>query len=128
MVPVEERKVIAEAFTLSRTGVSEIRDQEIISDGYSDEDLTHITSSVMAEWVGDSADNTFPRLWELTVAKAKSIVYPPVGVMESSDGVITVTAVPEAVETTTVTDTPVVAQTTTVVEEPRKPGRPNKKV
>jgi hypothetical protein len=78
-LPIELRDQIARDFHVLRTGVSEIRDQTLISDGRTMEDLAVINSETMSAYVGSEAD--FPRLWELTVAKARSILNPPVGVI-----------------------------------------------
>ena len=64
-------------FGIKRTGITEIRDQTIISDGYSIEDLKAITLEKMNEYIG-STEESFPRAWEITCSKAKSVVYPPI--------------------------------------------------
>lgn len=76
VLPVEERAVLAEAFGLVRNGISEIRNEEVISDGYSADDLARITKQGMEEWVG-APEESFSRLWELTVAKARYVLNPP---------------------------------------------------
>lgn len=73
----EERNHLAEVFDVKKTGVSEVRDNQLISDGYRFEDLAVITREKMAEYVG--SEDTFPRLWELTCAKAQFELNPPVG-------------------------------------------------
>lgn len=76
LVPKDIRVQIAKAFSLPRTGVSEIRDQEVISDGHSLDDLAHITWEKMEAYVGSK--EPFHRLWELTIAKAKYELAPPI--------------------------------------------------
>lgn len=76
-VPAEERKILAEVFNLEKTGIAEIRDQSVISDGHSNDDLLLITKDKMEAFIGSEAEN-FARAWELTVAKARSIVNPPI--------------------------------------------------
>ena len=49
----------------------------------------------MVDFVGST--ESFPRLWELTVAKARSVVNPPMAVMESVSGGITLADVPNAI-------------------------------
>lgn len=73
-----DRKIrmrLIEVFDIKKTGITEIRDQEIISDGYSVEDLKAITLEKMTEYIG--SEETFPRAWEITCSKAKGEVYPP---------------------------------------------------
>lgn len=79
----EERLLLAEVFNIPKNGIAEIKDQSVISDGHNEEDLRLITKSKMVEFVGEPEDTalSFNRLWELTVAKARSIVHPPVGVV-----------------------------------------------
>lgn len=68
------RLQIVKDFDIPRTGITEIRDQEVISDGYSVNDLSTITLEKMTSYIG--SEETFPRAWEITCSKAKSIVYP----------------------------------------------------
>jgi len=65
------------SFNIKKTGITEIRDQTLISDGYSAEDLKAITLEKMNEYIG-STEDSFPRAWEITCSKAKSIVFPPI--------------------------------------------------
>lgn len=71
------RAELVSVFNIKRTGITEIRDQTIISDGYSIEDLKAITLPLMNEYIG-STEESFPRAWEITCSKAKSTVYPPI--------------------------------------------------
>jgi hypothetical protein len=103
MVPKHEREIIAEGLSLSRTGISEIRDQEIISDGYSNDDLANVTEAVMLDWVGGSDDKNFNRLWELTVAKAHFIAHPPIGVITPKKEEEEIIVIEEEVETPVIT-------------------------
>ena len=77
--PRDIRDHLATVFGVERNGVAEIRDQVIVSDGRSQEDLLAITTEKMAEYVG--SEESFPRLWELTCAKAKHELNPPVGII-----------------------------------------------
>lgn len=72
----EIRKHLVSVFGLVPTGIAEIRDQTVISDGYSNADLDRITAAKMAEYVG--SNESFPRLWELTLAKVKYELHPPI--------------------------------------------------
>lgn len=72
----ETRKHLSEVFALVPTGIAEIRDQQVISDGYSNADLEKITHAKMAEYVG--SNESFSRLWELTIAKVKYELNPPI--------------------------------------------------
>ena len=77
----ELRERIAEEFCVGRTSIIEIRDQEVISDGRTLDDLSVINEANMAAYVGSV--EPFMRLWELTVAKAYSELHPPVAVIGS---------------------------------------------
>jgi hypothetical protein len=78
-VPRETREKIAEDFHVGRSGVTEIRDSDVITDGRTREDLAVLTSTAMAEYVG--SEDSFGRLWELTIAKAHSELHLPVGII-----------------------------------------------
>lgn len=67
---------------IPRSGVSEVRDQTVISDGHTYEDLLAITHERMNEYIG--SEETFARAWEITVAKAYSELHPPIGVIKGN--------------------------------------------
>lgn len=81
-VPREERAVLVERFGLSKTGIAEIKDQTVVSDGYTNEDLSVITADRMLEYVGGDYEEgqvpSFARLWELSIAKAHYELNPPI--------------------------------------------------
>lgn len=80
-VSTELRERVAEVFNIGRTGISEIRDQQHVSDGRIQSDLDAITRDGMAAYVGSPVSESFARLWELTLAKAHSELHPPIGVI-----------------------------------------------
>ena len=71
------RQHLAKVFGLVPTGIAEIRDQTVVSDGYTNSDLERINGTKMSEYVGGGAE-TFARLWELTLAKVKYELNPPI--------------------------------------------------
>lgn len=75
-LPHEIRLQLAKDFELVKSKGTEVIDRNVVSDGYTTADLAKITKAKMEEYVGSTAE--FPRLWEITVAKAKSIVNPAV--------------------------------------------------
>lgn len=84
-LPKNERGRIAYVFDLNRSGISEVKDEQVITDGYCQADLLGITAEKMEEYVGSK--ESFNRLWELTCAKAHSECNPPVGVIvRNEDG------------------------------------------
>lgn len=85
IVPREERLHLVEVFGLERTGVVEVRDQDVITDGYTYDDLSRITREAMIEYVDSDGNDSFPRLWELTTAKARSDVNPAI-ILNIPDG------------------------------------------
>lgn len=76
-LPLETRLHLVKVFKLERTGVTEIVDQRIVSDGFTVDDLKLITKEKLCEYVG--SEETFGRAWELTLAKIHSELNPPVG-------------------------------------------------
>lgn len=101
--PIKDHLV--KVFDIKRTGISEIRDQTLISDGYSVLDLQVITLERMTEYIG--SNETFPRAWELTCAKAKYELNPPMNLPKGenveADDVTRV--IPESITETNVTET-----------------------
>lgn len=77
----ELRDYISQVFKVPLSGVTEVRDQEVISDGHTYDDLKVITLDAMCDYIG--SQETFARAWELTCAKAHSELHPPVGVIKS---------------------------------------------
>lgn len=73
----ELRDHIANVFEVGRTGISEVRDETVVSDGRTFDDLAAITKEKMCAYVG--SEENFLRAWELTVAKATYELHPPVG-------------------------------------------------
>lgn len=77
-LPHDVRTRLTEVFGIIRTGISEVRDQTLISDGTTQEDLKAISTEKMAEYVeSDPSETSYHRLWELTLAKVKYELHPP---------------------------------------------------
>lgn len=79
----EIRDYLALMWKLPRSGITEVRDQDVISDGHTYEDLKHITLERMCEYIG--SQETFARAWEVTCAKAYSELHPPVGIIRAAE-------------------------------------------
>lgn len=75
-VPKDLRDYIAKVFGVKQSGITEVRDSTVISDGRTVEDLSVINEETMEAYVGSK--ETFARLWEITISKAKSELYPPI--------------------------------------------------
>lgn len=75
-LPKDVKHHLVGIFKIPRTGVTEIRDQDVIADGYSVEDLRAITLEKMIAYIG--SEETFPRAWEITCSKANSELHPPI--------------------------------------------------
>ena len=63
------REQLALDLKLPKTGLTEVRDQELISDGYSVYDLQNITVDALIGYVGKK--KSFQELWEASVEKAQ---------------------------------------------------------
>lgn len=81
--PKPVRNHLVQVFDLVRTGVTEIRDQDVVSDGYTIDDLKKITLEAMCEYIGST--ETFARAWEITVSKVHYELNPPVGEIGKAD-------------------------------------------
>ncbi len=71
----ETREHLTKVFNIPTSGIAEIRDQTLISDGKTNTDLQAITSEAMEAYVGSK--EPFARLWELTLMKSKYELHPP---------------------------------------------------
>lgn len=74
-LPKNVRHHLVEIFDIKRSGITEIRDQEVISDGTTNNDLGEITLEKLNEYIGSV--ETFPRAWEITLMKVHSELNPP---------------------------------------------------
>lgn len=75
----ETRDHLIKEFKVPKSGITEIRNEELLSDGRTLEDLKVINSESMANYVG--SDESFGRLFELTLAKSHAELHPPVGII-----------------------------------------------
>lgn len=94
-LPKATRHHLVKVFGLVPNGIAEIRDTTVISDGFTNDDLSRISALKMAEYVGGGADS-FSRLWELTLAKVKYELNPPINFPQSSPQTIESALVPMA--------------------------------
>lgn len=76
----EIREHLAKVFGVGRSGITEIRDQTLLSDGRTQEDLKVITHEAMTAYIG--SDESFLRSWEITVYKARSELHPPIEIVQ----------------------------------------------
>lgn len=75
-LPKEVRQHLALKFGLKRTGLTEVRDQTLISDGTTNEDLANVfTHAALNAYIG--SEETFAHAWEVAVSKAKFEIKPP---------------------------------------------------
>lgn len=79
----EVRDHLAKVFGITTSGITEIRDQTVITDGRNADDLLAITHEKMNEYIG--SEETFLRAWEISCAKAYSELHPPVGIIKSHE-------------------------------------------
>ena len=100
-LPKDIRAHIATVFSLVKTGIAEVRDQTILCDGYSNDDLKGISAVKMAEYTGSPVETPFSQLWTITVSKAKYEVHPPVNLPDFTQSVETVVAVTKDIELNT---------------------------
>lgn len=76
----ELREHLAKVFNVQTSGITEIFNEELRSDGRTYDDLAVITKAKMEEYIG--SEETFLRAWEITVAKAYSELHPPVATIQ----------------------------------------------
>ena len=78
----EVKDVLIKEFSIGRSGVTEVRDQSVVSDGYTTEDLRAITQEKMNKYIG--SEENFMRGWEITLAKVHAVLNPPVAEIKES--------------------------------------------
>lgn len=70
------RERLAAVFGIKRSASTEIMNNVIISDGRSVKDLSVITKAAMQEYINDTKEVNFARLWEITQSKALGEITP----------------------------------------------------
>lgn len=80
LLPKDIRAHLAVVFNIRVSGVTEIRDQDVITDGRTINDLEALSLERMCDYIG--SEETFARAFELTIAKAHAELHPPVGVIK----------------------------------------------
>lgn len=68
-VPVKEK--LRKIFNIPKTGVAEILNETVISDGIRNEDLAVLTEEAMSAYLGNVPHETFGHLFDLVVEKIK---------------------------------------------------------
>lgn len=94
LLDIQVKQKLISVFGIVKSGYSEIRDNIVVTDGYTQEDLKKITLEKMNEYIG-SEETSFLRAWEVTLSKVNFELNPPVGELKSKDGAITVEPVKE---------------------------------
>lgn len=80
ILPNDIREKLVEVFNIEASGPREVRDNELIRDGRTEQDLAVITLEKMNEYIG-SSETSFERAWQVTCAKAYSELNPVTGVI-----------------------------------------------
>ena len=75
-LPAEIKKVLIEEFNIKKTGVTEIFNNEVRSDGYTLDDLKVINIESMMKYVDTNTFYAFPYLWEMVLRKVDFILNP----------------------------------------------------
>jgi hypothetical protein len=78
-LPRDVREHLVTIFKIGKSGVSEVKDMEVVSDGRTDEDLSVITLEAMNKYIG-SVETDFDKAWDITVSKAIYELHPPVAI------------------------------------------------
>ena len=74
-LPKDVRDHLVKKLGIVRTGITEVRDQTVLSDGHTNDDLAVITKENLAEYVGSTGE--FTHLWKVAVSKANFELHPP---------------------------------------------------
>ena len=84
LLSIPTKQKLVEVFGLIRNGFSEVRDNVVIADGYTAEDLKRMTKEVMETYIG-SVEESFLRAWEITLSKVRFELNPPVFELKGVD-------------------------------------------
>jgi len=76
----EVRNKLVEIFGITRTAITEVRDDVVICDGHSNTDLQAITLEKMQEYTGEVG--SFGAIWDLTLKKIELELHPIVKIEE----------------------------------------------
>ena len=91
-VPVKER--LRKIFNIPKTGIVEVLNETVISDGVTNDDLKVLTEEAMSAYLGDVPHETFGHLFDLVIEKIKhEIAHPPIVIELSS-----ITPIDEAIK------------------------------
>jgi len=114
-LPKATKDKLVEVFEIPRTGVTEVKDQELVSDGHTAADLMAITNEKMNAYIG--SEETFHRAWEVTLAKVHSELNPPVMIIQEVGGKMGIADIPESpIVAEPVKDEPMLEKTPEVVD------------
>lgn len=76
-LPQDIRRHLVNLFKMNRSSGSEVRDNTVISDGYTNEDLENINEITMCEYLKLPLGlKSFPELWTLTLGKVNNELHP----------------------------------------------------
>lgn len=104
LLDIQVKQKLISVFGIVKSGYSEIRDNIVVTDGYTQEDLKKITLEAMNVYIG-SEETSFLRAWEITLSKVNFELNPPVGEIKGIDEKTGATIVTEPVETIKTNDT-----------------------
>lgn len=76
-LPTEAKQVLIKYFGIKRTGMVEVFNSEVKSDGYTQQDLSVISVESMSSFIGAEEKLSFHSAWELTLKKIEFILNPP---------------------------------------------------
>ena len=79
------RDLLVSKFDIPRTGIREIVDGTVVSDGVCNEDLKSLTEEKMSEYLNGVKHETFGHLVDLVVLKLKEELNPTIKVEEKID-------------------------------------------
>ena len=73
----ETRDYLQKVFNIQKSSITEIRDNQVLSDGVTNQDLEVITSERLSEYTESPVSIGFPKLWEIALSKVKYELHPP---------------------------------------------------
>lgn len=76
-LPRDARLKLAEELGIPRNGITEVRDEIVLTDGHTNDDLGVITKELLQSYTGGDENDSFASLWDAAVSGKKAIVLEP---------------------------------------------------
>lgn len=102
-LPRDVRDRLRLIFNIPRTGIIEVVDKTVITDGTTNENMKVVTHEKLKEYIG-SDEESYAKAWEIAVSKAEGELIEPIVIPEPETPVIATQEPTEEIKPITKTD------------------------